>query len=595
MNNIVLLLIDSMNYSHMKESPVELTPFINELKQKGVFCENMFSQAPYTEAANMSIYCGNDVLQNGGYMFRYKDAPMTIFEAMKEKGYKTYYNDFQPQCHPSSVRRGIDEIYYSVGFDLQALWSYRLSHYASLLKNKQINQEDYKVLIEIFDDNFSEWIRFADAILQKDKSTNLIYGNAKNYDAKNIKQTVEKEFEEYKSDSIKYIHEVLIQGQKHRLFDIPAYVQDNKIKDREIVQFVRTEYRPLIKRIKRMDFWLNLKNCKGLLKGPLRKLGQLIRKPSMITLKNFAKSGLLSWNQLFDSDINQRIDEDCDRFKNAPSLRKHIDHYINWIETTNDSEQHFAFFHVDDIHNPEVFFTYDSEDKDLLRKEKEEAMSLLDSIPGSYSGSLSHDLSLRYIDGVIKYLYEQLEAQGKLDNTYIAICADHGFSFSGNPLRDSFVINLYLENYNIPFIITGPDLEKKEINNLCESKDIPATLCDLADGVIPDYFTGKSVLDGHDYENVQIEYCGGGCPDLSRREIKLAAFNKSYFVGTLAKLEEDIDDSNITEVYDLEKDYKQIKNMKANYDKEKAQPLINMINKRKKEILEYTKRDKENK
>ena len=53
MRNIILLLIDSMNNSHIKESPIELTPFLNKLKEKGVYCETMYSQAPYTEAANM--------------------------------------------------------------------------------------------------------------------------------------------------------------------------------------------------------------------------------------------------------------------------------------------------------------------------------------------------------------------------------------------------------------------------------------------------------------------------------------------------------------------------------------------------------------
>ena len=32
MRNIILLLIDSMNNSHIKESPIELTPFLNKLK-----------------------------------------------------------------------------------------------------------------------------------------------------------------------------------------------------------------------------------------------------------------------------------------------------------------------------------------------------------------------------------------------------------------------------------------------------------------------------------------------------------------------------------------------------------------------------------
>ena len=129
----------------------------------------------------MGIYCGVDVLDDGGYMFRYRDSKLTIFEAMKQKGYETYYNDFQPQCFPSSVRRGIDDIYYSVGYDLGALWSYRLSHYAKLSGKGQLNDEDFKTLRAIFDDNLREWIQFTDDVLNNDKSVNMIIGKAAGY------------------------------------------------------------------------------------------------------------------------------------------------------------------------------------------------------------------------------------------------------------------------------------------------------------------------------------------------------------------------------------------------------------------------------
>ena len=94
MKNIVLIVVDSMNQSHMKTNP-SLTPFLNGLKKDGFSFENMYSQAPYTEAAEMCIYCGQNVLDNGGYIKRFMNAEETIFEAFKRKGYCTYYNYFQ--------------------------------------------------------------------------------------------------------------------------------------------------------------------------------------------------------------------------------------------------------------------------------------------------------------------------------------------------------------------------------------------------------------------------------------------------------------------------------------------------------------------
>lgn len=586
MNNIVLLLIDSMNNSHIKDSSIELTPFLNTLKNKGVFCESMYSQAPYTEAANMGIYCGTDVLDNGGYIFRYKDAPLTIFEAMKQKGYETYYNDFQPQCHLSSVRRGIDHIYYSVGYDLGALWSYRLVHYSGLLKEDKLNESDFDTLKEIFKDNFQGWIQFTEDILKKDKSVNMICDNDKTYDAAEVKKLVEKEFNTYLLNPTDYIIDVLKCGTSHRLFSIPAFVQNYKIKNRTVMDYVRKEYKPLLKRIRSMGRKLNSRNCKGIFKGPCKQTINFIKKPCRENLKNVAKSALLSLNQLYDLDLFERIGENYDLFKNSPSLKTHVDHYLDWRKNTSSSQPHFAFMHVDDIHNPEVFFTYDTEDVSILAAEKEHAIQLLDQIPPTYQGSLSHDLSLRYIDSAIEYFFKKMELYSYLDDTTIVICADHGFSFSGNPLRDSVITNLFLENYNIPFIVCGPKINHKEIIGLRQSKDIPATLCDLADGKIPLEFTGHSVFENSVYDSLLIEYCGGGCPDLSRREIKMASFNEQWFIGSLATLKEPVTKFNITEVYNLIDDPTQTKNLVKEIDYCKIQELVEKINERKKRIMQ---------
>ena len=586
MKNYLLFIIDSLNYSHVKESDIELMPFLRDLERDGLSCNNMYSQAPYTEAAVMDIYCGQNVLDHGGYFFRFKDTPLTIFEAMKDKGYTTFYNSYQPQCHPSSLRRGVDYLYYNVGYDQAALWSYRLSHFADLLKKNEMKDDDYNRLFELLDDNFNEWLHFIDDIENDDISVNMIKGNASAYNAKEIKEKVLNEKETFDNDKKSYIDELLNTGYGHRLFKIPAYNQDYKIKNRNFIIDTGKDLKPLMKKIKHMDFKLNTKNAfASIAKGPFNKLGSFIKNPGKGTAKDFAKAAYYSLNYLVDTDLNQRIASNYDSFKNAPSARTHIKHYIDWaIEHKNDEKPHFACVHIDDIHNPEIFFTYDSEDRDLINKEKQDAYDLLREIPNEYYGSLSHDLSLRYIDGVIKFLYDELEKNGMLDNTCIAICADHGFSFSGNPIRDSFVINLYLENYNIPFVVTGSD-KKGRIDYFCSSKDIPETLCDLVDGKVPKEFTGRSILDKTNREIHNLEYCGGGCPDISRRQLKIAAFDDDYFVGTLCTIDEDIY-KHITEIYDLKNDKGQKHNLvNKKYNKEKVDKLMSIIRQRREIII----------
>lgn len=436
MKNCILFIIDSLNYSHLKESSIELMPFMKELESKGLSCSNMFSQAPYTEAAVMNIYCGQNVLDHNGYFFRFKETPLTLFEAMQAKGYKTFFNSYQPQCYPSSIKRGIDYLYYNVGYDQKALWSYRLSHFAELLKENKMTEKDYNNLYELFDDNFKEWIYFLDAIENGSESVSMIKENTFNYFSKEVRNKVNTEIKFYNKDKKAYVNEILCTGNEHRFFKIPTYNQNLKIKDKNFIIQVQKEMKPLFKKIKKMNFKLNLKNAfLKIVKGPLKKFGDLLKHPGKMTVKDFFKSVFYSLNYLIDIDLYERISLNYDSFKNAPSAKTHIDHYLNWVKNHKfDNKPHFACIHIDDIHNPEIFFTYDSEDRELLNKEKKIAFDLLKEVPNNYYGSITHDLSLRYMDNIIKYLYEELEKSNMLENTYIVICADHGFSFSGTLL-----------------------------------------------------------------------------------------------------------------------------------------------------------------
>jgi len=584
--NVVLLLIDSMNYSHIKKYPF-LTPFLNSIKDKNVSFENMFAQAPYTEAASMSIYCGQNVLDNGGYLFRYKYAPKTIFEAYKEKGYTTFYNYFQPQCYPSSLRRGIDSLYYDVGFDINALWSYRLYFYSELLNEGKITEADYKTLIELLDDNFIEWIEFNNEIIENKQSVEFIRDNCLNYDAESIASTIKDEYGKYSLDKRAYIDDLLKKKTSHKLFEIKQFTQDNKIKDKNFIQDFRNQYYSFFTDLKALNRRYNLKNCKGTLNGSVRKFSELIHNISRESLKNFGKSLILAMNVYNDSDLLDRIAVDYELFKNAPSIKSHIDHYFKWEKNRTDNKPSFACIHVDDIHNPEMFFTYDSMDMDLLNEEFNDAKDVINNLPNDYYGNISHDLSLRYIDSKIKYFYNQLANNGLDNNTIVLICADHGFSFSGNPLRDSFVINMYLENYNIPCIITGVN-KTATINGLAASKDIPSILMYFTDDETEKSFKGQnSFLIENSYKYLFIEYCGGGCPDLKRRKLKIGCFNKEWFVASEAELDVVISRDNITELYYLKDDPLQLNNIKDTVVwTEELEEIVVAINNRKTEITE---------
>lgn len=584
MKNVVLIVIDSMNYSHMKSNRY-LTPFINSLLKDNLHYENMYSQAPFTEAASMNIYCGQNVLDNGGYIKRYKDAQKTIFESFKEKGFETYYNYFQPQCYPSSLRRGIDNIYYDVGYDVGPLWSYRFYLYADLYFNKKITDDDYNLLEEILEDNFNEWISFTKAILNKNKEVEIIIDNSLNYNAENVLKQVEDQHILFLKDKRNYINSIFEQKTSHPFFKISQYTQDNKIKSKEFIKRFQEKYRSFFEKIGKTNKKLNKKNCKHKFAGVRRKMVYFITHPNKGSLKDFAKA-ILIWKEIYkDSDLFDRIADNYETFKNAPSFKRHIDHYINWEKNRSSNFPSFSCIHVDDIHNPEMFFTYDSEDMSLIDEEMKDAEDVLKNLPEKYYGNITHDLSLRYIDSKLKYFFNKLKEINKYDDTIVLICADHGFSFSGNPIRDSQITNFYLENYNIPCIVFGSPY-KNEVKTLYSSKDIPFILHSLADGKIPSNFdSGIDLFSGR--KNVSIEYCGGGCPDIRRRDLKMAAFSSEWFVGSLGKLDDSI---RLTEIYNLKEDPIQLKKLPKNNDVlsiDDIKELINKIETRRAEIKKY--------
>jgi len=575
--NILLFIVDSLNNTRIRQYGNELMPNFSDLKKSYCFCDSMFSQAPYTEAALMNLYCGQDVLQNNGYMYRFRDADSTVFELMRNKGYTTFFNSYQPQCYPSSLRRGVDNIYYSVGFDIGAFWSYRLSHYSELLKRNELTEKDYQTISDLLRDNFDEWLLFLNAIQNKDSSVEMIYGNAGDYKADEVKKLVLTEQEFFNVDEVAYINEVLTDGLEHRLFKIAPYNQITKIKNRSFAEQNSIKLKPLYRAIRIKNLWRNISSVPSLLGTTMWSFFKFLHHPSS-NKKDFLKAAYYSINHLVDFDLSERGDKNYDWFKNAPSARTHLDHFFKWADEYQLDNPFFACVHVDDVHNPEVFLTYDAEDESIYNEEVALVKHALNNLPKGSKGSVTHDLSLVYIDNIIKYLVETMKQKSYGEDTSIVICADHGFSFSGDPIRDSFVTNLYLENYNMPFLVIDSQLNNIEIKGLRQSKDIPSFIESLANDSI------DAINKLPEYSACTIEYCGGGCPDLSRRQLKLAAFNNNLFVGTLCELNKELTSDKITEVYDLERDPKQQKNLAGKINKPLLNELISIIERRRIEI-----------
>lgn len=575
--NCILVVIDSLDYTRFQKSNINLLPFLSDISRDGLVCENIYSQAPYTEAAAMALYCGQNTLSNHGYMERYNNAPKTIFEVMSENGYDVYFNALQPQCYPSSLRRGINNIRYNRAFDFIGFWNYRLDYYSKIYLNEGLNEKDYLQLIRLFDDNFIEWIKFFDDLINNDVSVRMIKSRNLNYNALKEKEKLLNEISAYQKNKKEYINGVLKQTKVHTIFAIEPFTQIDFSFTDELKKTFETKGKFLKKRIRRKNFFSNILFNSDIYREALNAIRSYIKENDKSTIR-------LIKNVLFAPWVKDGAGEKFSRIKEQPGFRTHINDFLQWLDEKDDDNAYFACIHVDDIHYPETFFSYDSNDVNLLLEEYRMAESHLKERKLSNYGAISTDLSLLYADFHCKYLVDEMKKRGKYEDTIFFVTADHGFSYAGYPIRNKPINTFFMENFKIPFFAFGdkipPDLNK----GLHSSVDIPATICSCM-GISPgEAFNGNNVFTS-ERDSLLLEYCGGGCPDLLRREIMLACMDKERMIAIKIKLENEFDLNSVTEVYDLKKDPMQKKNLVKDYCIEEYTDLINNLKERFEQIV----------
>lgn len=564
MKNKILLLIDSLGNFENEDFEKEITPYLYYLKKQSYVYNKMYSQAPYTEAALMAFYTGKPTMSNGGYMLNFKKSK-TFIDELNEKGYKIYKNNY-PHIYPSSLRRGCTSNIYSTSFDMQALWSYRLSYFSSLYDEGRLNNDDFKIVEELIVDNLNEFKVIYQGILNNTESTLFLRDNS-TICIQSIEQSLnilEKEHESFEKDKIAYIRNLFELRYEHPLFQLYNITLNNKIKDPNFKKEFNSKYNSIFKKI-------NIENRRH---NKIFNIKSLLNLKSILVSKEYSKKDLLKYGyytlleKKYDRDLNQRI-EQLDVFKNASCMLKHFDHFFSWIN--RNEEPYMAILHVDDIHNPEMFFSYDYEDFKILDEEFKLIENVLNKIPKSYKGSITYLLSLAYADLRIQKFIEKLKEMGEFENTEIYITGDHGFSFSYRYDRKTFVTNFDPENYQVPFYILNKFDEKIINRNLCSSLDIY------------DLITKDEPISSREY--VTMEYMGAGCPDFSRRPVLLAIKNNHYFVSTAATYNNDFKDIVIKEIYDVEKDPRQLNNMKSKIDSKKICELVILLENRYSELL----------
>ena len=578
MKNILFIVIDSVTNDVLfnKENSSDIAPFLNTLRKKAISGNKMFSEAPYTEAALMSLLGSIDTLDNGGYLERFKNSSC-VFEDFKNNNYNIFYPNYYPSIYPSYVAPGPNEIRYIEGFDLNNLWEYRFSYYADLYLNGETSNKENKMLEAVLDDNFTAWIKYLEKIKDNDLETSMLNNNIDKSNIDKDIKNLKKEYKSFLNGKNIYLRELFNLKKEHKLFKINDYKMSDKVHDDAVRNYVINKYQDTFKKIAKLDFKKNLFNNRF----PYQKTIKALFKGRFDTVK-----GLIAGykNSLIDKDLFERINAKYDLFKNQRSFYTVSQELFKWLDDNKDSKW-ISYIHIDDAHFPEQIFTYDTKDMRIINDDLKRINQYLDKIPAKYKGSITYDLSLNYCDHIIKSIFDYLKNNKLLNDTSIVITADHGFSYYFSPVREKYVISNYRENYNVPFIIYNKDIKPRMIEGYLQTKDIPTTLLALAGIKKKNEYKGNNLLNysGSDYS--LLEYMGGGCPDIWRRPIILGVRDDDYSVNIKIDINNSFEDYHLEEVYNLKKDPFEHNNLNnKKHINEKIKKELSILEKRFNEI-----------
>ena len=559
--NTILIVIDSIYYDKTisqdyRKCPM---PFLAKLRSEGIDFTNMYSEAPYTEAAFVSLLCGMDTLKKGGYLKKMYGKE-TIMQTFQKNGYTTFSNCVQPVVYPSYSFQGLDYEYYNICYEFDQFWTYRLNYYSDLYNKNELDVKTLNVVVDLLDDNIYTWKKFLYALKNKEEVVSFImeFMKIENLD-ENIK-LLDNEIKNYEKNKINYTKRLLELGKEHELFNIYSYSVNRK-QAPEVSKKVYDRYHKIVKKIIRKNSILNLKNNR-LVIGP----------------KDERKGLLKAYiNSIYNSFTKNTINPNTTSKKNAPSMDTTLKHFENWVLNRKDDKPYFAYLHFDDVHSHEIFYTYDTDDFKQLDEEFGLIDEFLKNVPKNYKGNLAYDIALQYADLCLKRLFQFLEENNMLDDVTVGICADHGSSYTFDPYRYRYVNTIHRENFNMPFVLWSRGLKHKVVDGFYNNKEIPATLLDINGIKIPNDYDGISTLNSKPRDYVLIENFMGGCPDYNLRDFWIGIRNKNYLVVMVANKDMEFKDLELYAVYDLKKDKKELYNLKDTIDRKDIKKELDII------------------
>lgn len=537
--NVIHIIVDAYCYNSLKRTvgKREVTPFLNSLSQKSLCFERMFSQAPYTEASQVTLLSGENTLDNGGYMFGNATVEETIFSKYRDAGYKTVFT-YSPYVYSKAYLRDIDAFYYTRFVSLEPLFMYRLSYFYDISHKRPLSGKEMKVCTILLQEAMETWKEQCEHILSGRETMALIHDWVKDLEyVAQVASMLDAEICEFYANPEAYVQQVFAQWQDHILRKMNR--QYNARTELKLRGKLMEEFRPALDRYQE-------KYAKILKKHMLDfeyVVGMIFRNKNGF---NDARNTFAAYrNHWANTDLRDYLISIDERAKTEVSINRAFEVYEKTLgELDAKDELFYAHIHVQDFHLPSVFHSVDTDDFSMVADEFAVSFELLDAMDSHYRGNVIADLSARYCDRKIELFYKKMKSLLKNDFVF-TVTADHGFPCYETPPRPMVYNQTYTEAFHVPFIVYDGE----------HAAVLPGIYSNI-DGI---YFEMQCA--GVEQENaisereyVLCEYGGPGCPDIGVKPIWYTYISDRWRISAECSLTQAFRMDCIKDIYDIKRD-----------------------------------------
>lgn len=586
MKNVVAILIDSLFSDCLSNgrTSVSSSPFIDKLLDNSIFASNIYSYAPYTDAAAKGLFCSMPTMSEFGYYFGINGSSINPYKIFKENGYETFGIYYPYYLISPKIEQYIDHSIYSTGFVYYGTWRGQFEYYAEKMKKTPLTNDELMVIKKCVELIFDSWELYLNNVLNKNECR-IILDSILPGDITLVKEALDNlcsekiKFMDSPSD---YIGDILNQGMNHALAKIDPY-DINLFANHDYLENVYLNNSNLLKKAQKKNFLYNLRNNHFSFSKALMGGLDYLRTKDPYDLK-YPINYLLGLNTI--KSVQTRSFKPDWKYK--ASARRQVEVGIQSLKNRDPRKPFYIFLHFLDVHQNINFFSFDLDDVDRVSDEFQYMKPMIEGVDKSFIGSLGYQMAINYTDYCIKLLYDELEKLKLTDDTIIALFADHGSSYTYYPVRKRTVNCFHRENHKIPFILWDKKLtQKKCINGMHTSADIYATLYDYLGFKNINLVKGCSMLKNNSQRDYVItEYMGPGCPDMFTRDVWMSIRSENYLITFKSSISNPFNRNAPHQLFDLKTDPLEKKNLarKQNLSSPDISQLIDLVERRFNEI-----------